>query len=236
MDARACEVMRGAYRGGARRGSGFARADAGGHTDPVRTLILVPLLLLACAERPEPVPGTAAVLLEAVPGPAPHESPAPKTLWRSTPTGWERGPQVIAVAPGGRALVTVDRQLMRDGVRLDEGVLPDLAVGPQGELAYTKGGPGQTDVWRIGPHGPQAVTRDGRSDRPVFLPDGELLWVSSADGGQVRWWSAAGPLSAPMARVPAFPAKTRVEAGRVVFHAGDGWFALDPGTGAVTAQ
>ena len=78
-------------------------------------------------------------------------------------------------------------------------------VGPDGRVAYTKS-PRRplTDVWQVAPGGvPTAVTTDGRSDRPVYLPDGHLLWVSSAGGGvgvasccmAVAWSAVAGRLS-----------------------------------------
>lgn len=108
-------------------------------------------------------------------------------------------------------------------------VVNDHVVSPPTVgLAYTRSvRPPVTDVWR----GERQITTDGRSDRPFELPDGTLLWISSA-GGQAHWvregraLTAAGP-------VPAFPAKTRYEGGRVVFDAGDAWWALDPRTGSV---
>ncbi|MCA9542264.1 MAG: hypothetical protein KC620_25380, partial [Myxococcales bacterium] len=91
-------------------------------------------------------------------------------------------------------------------------------------------------VWRVDADGkPRAVTSDGQSDRPFFLPDGRLLWVSSAGTGRAgfvldgRRLTANGP-------VPAFPDRTRFVDGQVEFDAGEGVFRLDLKTGAMVPR
>ncbi|MCB9539708.1 MAG: hypothetical protein H6704_26145 [Myxococcales bacterium] len=208
--------------------------------------LTVPLALLlaaavgGCAPSDPPAPvastaqpvrataGTAWVVPD--PGPPPHEAPPVSTLWRDR----RAVARVTAVAPGAAAWVEADGTLRVDGVAVDRDVLPDLTVAPDGRVAYTKS-PRRplTDVWQVAPGGvPTAVTTDGRSDRPVYLPDGHLLWVSSAGGGVAGFFDASGRLTnAPgdaFAPVPAFPDRTRVEDGRVVFDAGDGLYVFDP--------
>ena len=70
----------------------------------------------------------------------------------------------------------------------------------------------------------------GRSDRPVFLDDGTLLWISSAGTGRAGWIHDGVRLGGyPELPVPARPDRTRLEEGLVVFDAGDAEYALDPG-------
>lgn len=225
--------------------SGMARASS-------PTLLLALLLaatLIGCAppdESAPPVASTAQPVRDTAgaawvvpdPGPAPHEAPPVSTLWRDR----RAVARVTAVAPGAAAWVEADGTLRVDGVAVDRDVLPDLSVGPDGRVAYTKS-PRRphTDVWQVAPGGdPAPVTTDGRSDRPVFLPDGRLLWVSSAGGGVAGFFDASGRLTnlpgEPFAPVPAYPDRTRVEDGRVVFDAGDGLYDFDPASAKVTAR
>ncbi len=110
---------------------------------------------------------------------------------------------------------------------VNDHVVSQLSRGPRG-IAYTRSlAPPTTNVWLDR----RQLTTDGRSDRPFQLPDGTLLWISSA-GGQVHWvrdgvqLTASGP-------VPAFPAKTRFVEGKVVFDAGAALFRLDPKSGSI---
>ncbi len=224
--------------------SRMARAPA--ITVPLALLLAAVLAGCAAPDEPAPVASAAqpvratagAAWVVPDPGPPPHEAPPVSTLWRDR----RAVARVTAVAPGAVAWVEADGTLRVDGVAVDRDVLPDLVVAPDGRVAYTKS-PRRpfTDVWQVAPGGdPAPVTTDGRSDRPVFLPDGRLLWVSSAGGGVVGFFDASGRLTnqpgQPFAPVPAFPDRTRVEDGRVVFDAGDGLYVLDPASGKVTAR
>jgi len=182
---------------------------------------LLPLLLLACVEPAPPrvVPD---------PGPPPHEAPPAKTLWR----GDQPVARVLAATPDGAAHVDLEGRLhLRASVVADH-VLPQLSTGPRG-LAFTRSPrPPRTDVWLAG-RDVRPITTDGRSDRPFQLPDGTLLWISSA-GGQAHWVREGQPLTRG-GPVPAYPAKTRFEDGWIRFDTGDGWRRLDPETGVIKA-
>ena len=197
------------------------------------------LVLSACTPgEPEPwapvqaVPGTANQFLVRDPGPPPNdESPPLHTLYAGEGAAARPIARVIAVAPGGAAYVRPDRALVVGGHVVDTRVLPGLATAPDGGIAYTRGvSPPETDVFRVRPGGaPERVTADGRSERPFFLPDGTLLWTSSAGTGVVGWFREGRRLNSfPAARVPAFPERTRFEAGRVLFDAGEAWYSLNP--------
>lgn len=201
------------------------------------------VLALAACERAEgpagvppaqPVRGAAHLRVAPDPGPPPHEAPPVKTLWRRDVDGWRPVDRVLDVAPGGRAYVDREGRLVVDGRVVDRYVLPGLAVGPDGAVWYTRApAPPATDVWRVPPGGvPEPVTTDGRSGRPFVLPDGTALWISSAPDGVAGWVRDGRRLTRGLdVPVPAFPEKTRYEGGRVVFHAGDRWWALDPASG-----
>lgn len=210
----------------------------------VRVRLLLSLALAACtaaeptAPPPVAVPGAEHLRLEPEPGPPPHEAPPVKTLWRRDGERWLRAGRVLDVAAGGRAWVDAERRLVVDGQVRDGDVLPGLSVGADGTAYYARGAlPPETDVWRVGAEGaPVQVTRDGRSDRPFALPDGGLLWISSAPDGVAGWVRDGRKITRGLAvPVPAYPDKTRFEAGRVVYHAGDGWWSLDPMTGEAHA-
>ncbi len=183
----------------------------------MRSLAL-PLLLLACTADE--------ARLVRDPGPPPHEAPARHTLWKGDrPVG-----RVLGATADGRATIDLDRALKRDGRLLATDVLPPLVEGA-GVLAFVRSErPPETDVWVLRDGRPRRVTSDGRSDRPVVLADGALLWISST-GGRAAWWRDGRPLSGPDVPVPAHPERTRVEGDRVHFHDGAGWWSLDPRTG-----
>ncbi len=196
------------------------------------------LSLAACGDagKPpaEPVTGAAHLRLEADPGPTPPESPAPRTLWARAGDEWRRVDRVIGVAPGGRAWVDATRRLVVDGRPVAEGALPGLSVAADGTVYFARSTlPPDSDVWKVAPGGaPVAVTRDGRSDRPFALPDGSLLWISSAPDGVAGWVRDGRKLTRGLeVPVPARPERTRVESGVVVYDAGDGEWVLDPSTG-----
>lgn len=202
------------------------------------------LLAAGCAPDPrapvQAVPESRVHHLVRDPGPPPNdETPPVHTLYAGL--GAEARPvaRVVSVAPGGEAWVTPEGALVVGGRTVDTAVLPGLARAPDGTLAYTRSPrPPETDVYRLRTGGaPERVTHDGRSERPFLLPDGTLLWTSSAGAGRVGWFREGKRLNSfPEARVPAWPDRTRFEDGRVVFDAGDGLFALDPATGAVERQ
>jgi hypothetical protein len=110
---------------------------------------------------------------------------------------------------------------------VNDHVVSELSRGPRG-VVYTRSlKPPTTDIWLDA----KQLTTDGRSDRPFQLPDGTLLWISSA-GGQVHWVRDGVPLTTA-GPVPAFPAKTRFVEGRVVFDAGTARYRLDPKSGSI---
>ena len=168
------------------------------------------------------------------PGPPPHEAPPLGTLWIDR----RAVARVQAVAPGARAWVDAQGTLVVDGRAVADHVLPDLAAGPDGAIAFTRSPlPPLSDVWLLVPGAaPKAITADGHSDRPVVLPDGTLRWISSAGTGLVGWFGPAGRLTnapgAPFTPVPAFPAHTRVlPDGAVLYDAGEAWWIFDATTG-----
>ena len=202
---------------------------------------LAALLVMGCApdaQAPvEAVPASNVHHLVRDPGPPPNdETPPVHTLYAGL--GDEARPvaRVISVAPGGEAWVTPAGELVVGGRVVDTAVVPGLTRGADGTLAYTRAErPPVTDVYRLRPSGaPERVTHDGRSERPFLLPDGTLLWTSSAGTGRVGWFREGKRLNGfPEARVPAWPDRTRFVDGRVVFDAGDGLYTLDPATGVV---
>ncbi|MEZ4474858.1 MAG: hypothetical protein R3F60_29535 [bacterium] len=209
----------------------------------MRRLLPVLLLLAGCAEPPPgasvPVPGAEHLALVPDPGPPPLERPPVATLWARTPRGWQAEGQVQAVAPGDAARVDAEGRLWVGGALTADAVLPDLQVGLDGTLYFTRADARpDTDVWRLRRGGtPEPVTTDGRSDRPFPLPDGRLLWISGAGGvaGFVvdgrRLTNLAGRVDGAFIPVPAFPAETRFEDGRVTYDAGQARWWLDPTTG-----
>ncbi|MCB9549134.1 MAG: hypothetical protein H6706_25305 [Myxococcales bacterium] len=211
----------------------------------MRTTLLLGVLLCACAEPPPatsaPVPGAAHLALVPDPGPPPLERPPLATLWARTPAGWRAQGRVQAVAPGDAARVDDAGRLLVDGAVVAEAVLPDLQLAPDGTLYFTRADHRpDTDVWRLRRGGtPEPVTTDGRSDRPLPLPDGRLLWVSAAGGvagfmlDGVRLTNTQGGVGPDFIPVPAHPERSRVEGSRVVYDAGEGdWRWLDVDTGA----
>ncbi len=114
-------------------------------------------------------------------------------------------------------------------------VLPQLSMGPRGVAFARSQTPPATDVWLASGPKLTQITHDGRSDRAVQLGDGTLLWISSA-GGHVHWVREGRRLTGPEVPVPARASNTRVEGDRVVYDAGDGWWALDPVTGEATRR
>jgi hypothetical protein len=216
------------------------------------------------AQALRPVPGAEDhLVLVPEPGPPPHEAPRRSTLWqRATPAGadpaaslWRPAATVLDVARAGRARLVPDGRLLLDGapVQLDGAPLavhPPLAEAADGRLAFAAGLAPETDlyVWHPAADGAPARlerrTTDGQSDRPFWLPDGRLLWVSGAGGlaGFVlegeRLSNRGGAEVAPAARtpVPAAPRHTRAEGDTVRFDAGDGWYRLELSTGAVRPE
>jgi hypothetical protein len=170
-----------------------------------------------------------------------------RTLWRRDLEGWVATERVLDVAPGGGAYVDALGRLFIDTLGrlaagkapvddrpVDGDVIPGLSVGPDGTVYYARSPrPPETDVWKVAPGGqPQRVTSDGQSDRPVALPDGALLWISAAPDGVAGWVRDGRKITHGLAvPVPAFPRKTRLEGGRVVYDAGDAEWTLDPRTG-----
>jgi hypothetical protein len=196
------------------------------------------LLLAACSDAGKPpavpVTGASRLRLEADPGPPPAESPPPKTLWARDGDAWRRVDRVLGVAPGGRAWVDAARRLVVDGRPVADGALPGLSLASDGTVFFARSSmPPDSDVWKVAPGGtPVQVTRDGRSDRPFALPDGSLLWISSAPDGVAGWVRDGRKITRGLAiPVPAYPDRTRLEGGLVVYDAGDGEWALDPSTG-----
>lgn len=222
----------------------------------MRRSAAVAIFLAACTPDGAlaPEPGAPRAVLDAPgltlvrdPGPTPNdESPPIHTLYSKVGNETRAVARVLDVAQGGSLLVEADGTLRAGpgGPILDTNVRPGLSTAPDGRVAYVKSaGAAATDVFWVEPGGrPVRVTRDGRSERPFFLPDGRLLHTSSgsaADGdpqaGKVGWFEGGRRLNAfPAARVPAFPDRTRWDAARrrVVFDAGDGLYTLDPATGA----
>lgn len=202
--------------------------------------LFIAALLAACqAASPgdtpvRPVPGAETMYLVRDPGPPPHEAPPVDTLYVGQGTAARQVARVVSVAPGGRAFVDASRRLVVEGELVDTSVEPGLSVSSDGTVAYVKSDTRpETDVWLRRPgRAPQRLTHDGRSERPFFLPDGRLLWTSSAGTGRVGWFLEGKRLNTfPEARVPAFPERTTYAGGRVIFDAGDGLYTLDPETG-----
>ncbi|MCK6570702.1 hypothetical protein L6V77_06250 [Myxococcota bacterium] len=187
------------------------------------------------APAPATVPGAAHLTLVRDPGPTPNdETPPTHTLYAREGGTTRVVSRVWAVAPGGAARVEPGGALRIGDAVVDTNVRPGLATAPDGTVAYTRApSPPASDVWRIRPGGrPERVTTDGRSERPFYLPDGRLLYTSSAGTGRVGWFLEDRRLNSfPEARVPAFPDRTRFEGGRVIFDAGDALYALDVDTG-----
>lgn len=226
------------------------------HPPPALLRCALALSLTACAPA-DPTPAVAPVApstpatLRAVPdaprlrisrdpGLPPHEQPPRSSLWQLGDDGWQVRARVLAAAPGGRAWVDLERRLVVDGAPVLDGVWPELSMGPDGAIAFTRAThPPDRDVWRLDPGlPPRAVTADGVSDRPLFLPDGRLLWVSSAATGRATWVDANGPLElrtsdgAPLhLPPPAWSERTRVVGDRVHFDAGDSQWWFDPSRG-----
>ena len=205
-----------------------------GHTAHMRFIALL-LLLSACT--PEvPSAGEATHRLVPEPTRAHAESPPVSTLWTQGEQGWQAQGRVLAMAAGGRAIVDAERRLRVDARVVASGVLPDLRVGADEAVYFTQSErPPVSDIWRYADGALVQLTHDGRSDRPLPLPDGRLLWVSGAGGraGFVldgrRLTNGPGEAFVP---VPAHAAKTRFEAGRVLYDAGDAEWWLDLDTGA----
>lgn len=172
------------------------------------------------------------------PGPAPIHSPRVNTLWFKTPVGWQSVAKVIDVTPDGRAWVTSERELVVGGAVVDHSVLSGVVSGPHG-VAYAKSvNAPSSDVWRVVRGKPVRVTSDGRSDRPFFLPDGRMLWVSGTGGvaGFVlegRRLTNQGRYQVP---VPARPRGMRWADGAVEYDAGDGWWRLDVQSGKAVCR
>lgn len=186
-------------------------------------LLLLPLLV-ACAD-----PAPTRVVPD--PGPPPHEAPPTATLWR----GDQPVARVLAATPDGRARIDLQRRLYLDGHEVADHALPELSMGPRG-LAFTRSeAPPASDVWLAEGAKLRRVSQDGRSDRPVQLRDGTLLWIS-AEGGHAHWVREGRRLTGPEVPVPARAMRTRVERDRVVYDAGDAWWALDPVTGEATRR
>ena len=209
----------------------------------MRSALLV--LLAACApvDPPPatPVPAAAHLALVPDPGPPPLEAPPLSTVWQRVGGRWQAVDRVQAIAPGDRARVDAQGRLVIGGIVVAEHVLPDVTVGADGTIYFSRADlPPATDVWRVPPGGaPEAVTQDGQSDRPFPLPDGRLLWVSGAGGmagfvvdGQ-RLTNRRGEAFVP---VPAFADRTKWVDGRVIYDAGERLWWLDPTTGEAGAQ
>lgn len=127
-----------------------------------------------------------------------------RTLWRWTPQG---------VAP------------------LDDGVVPGIAVSPDGRrVAYAKGDMPELDVWEVELDGgaPRQVTSaDGPQHAPTYSADGRrLAWLEYRAGGPALV-SAEGPI---LPRVAVVPDGRRVPVWR------DGWVLLHGTAGTVAAR
>lgn len=193
----------------------------------------------ACAETestaapPTVARSTPALRVVRDPGPPPHEAPPRSTLWRNGPDGWQLEGRVRAVSPDGRARVDVNGVLMVDGQRVSDGVVAPLAVGPDGAVVFVRQPqPPERDLWRVTAGRVERLTHDGTSDRPVFTPDGRLLWIASVEG-RARWVLDGRPLSgsAATAPPPAFAEGLRWVGSRLHYDAGDRRWWLDPTTG-----
>lgn len=174
---------------------------------------------------------------EVLAGAGPHAPPA-QAVFAGDASGRALGRALDALPEHG-VWLRDDGALLAGETIVDTEVVAPLARSADGRIAYARAAdPPETDlwVWRPG-SAPVQRTHDGRSDRPFFLPDGSLLWISSAGGGNAAWVHEGRVVSRwPAAQVPARPKKTRVEAGpdgapRVVFDAGDAERAFDPRTG-----
>jgi hypothetical protein len=195
------------------------------------------LVLLIAACTPE-APSAPQATHRLVPEPtrAHAESPPVSTLWTQGEHGWQAQGRVLALAADGRAIVDADRRLFMGERVVAEGVLPDLRASADGAVYFTQAQrPPVSDIWRYADGALLQITHDGRSDRPFPLPDGRLLWVSG-EGGRAgfvldgrRLTNGPGEAFVP---VPAHAAKTRFEAGRVLYDAGDAqwWLDLESGT------
>lgn len=141
----------------------------------------------------------------------------------------------MAVAPGGRVVVSARRELLVDGtVRLTD-VLPDVRVQRGTVFASRSVQRPDSDIWRVDPDGTaHRLTHDGRSDRPFPLPDGRLLWVSGAGGmagfvlDGTRLTNRPGDAFVP---VPARHAPSRLRGEHFIYDAGDGEWSLNLRTG-----
>lgn len=223
---------------------------------------LAALLAVGCAPSDEPaerpalaaqssavraVPGADHLRRVAQPGPPPHEAWPPEVLWIREADQWRPGPLVLDVSLEGRAILSPDGRLTVGEQVVAEGVYPPLASDGQGALAFAAGDPPESDVYvlRAGDLKAERVTDDGQSDRPLWLPDGRLLWVSAATG-----WAGFvidgrrltnGP-EVPREQRSAVPARAdwthwQPQTQRVRFFDGEGFVLLDPQTGRVeTAQ
>lgn len=201
-------------------------------------------VIVACACAPAPDDDaidvkTTVARLEADPGPPPHEQPRRFTLWHDDGAGFAAAGRVIAASGDGRAQVDVAGVLRVEGQVVAADVQPPLVEDGRGRLAFARGVPPARDVWVVEAGVARAVTADGMSDRPFFLPDGSLLWVGSVDG-RARWVWEGVVLdgSAASAPPPAWPERTRWDAaaGAVVYDAGDGAWLLWPARSAAAPR
>jgi hypothetical protein len=189
----------------------------------------------------QPVRGSSEHLKVAEPGPPPLESPRRFVLWVREGAVWRPGARVLDVALAGRALLSPEGVLSIDGKTVAERAYPPLVEAADGRLAFAAGTPPESDVYVWAAGETTRRTTDTYSDRPTWLPDGSLLWVSGA-GGVVGFVHAGRRLTnlpghGPAERqpVPAYAARTEYDAelDAVRFHAGTGWFALDVASGQV---
>ncbi|MEZ4468750.1 MAG: hypothetical protein R3F43_31050 [bacterium] len=159
------------------------------------------------------------------------------TLWARTPRGWQAEGQVQAVAPGDAARVDAEGRLWVGGALTADAVLPDLQVGLDGTLYYPR---------RRAPRHRRLAAAAGRHARAghhrwpqrpaVPAPRWAAALISGAGGvaGFVdgrRLTNLAGRVDGAFIPVPAFPAETRFEDGRVTYDAGQARWWLDPTTG-----
>ena len=197
------------------------------------------LALLSCLVNPldEQLPLEPSLRRVADPGLPRHDEHLPvSTLFLGLGASARAVDRVVSVAPIGRAWVRPDATLVVDEVVVETDVLPGLSMRDDGSVAYARRGHDEakrdeTDIYlRSGDGRTRRVTTDGRSDRPVFLDDGTLLWISSAGTGRAGWIHDGVRLGGyPELPVPARPDRTRLEEGLVVFDAGDAEYALAPG-------
>lgn len=185
-------------------------------------------------------------LLVVEPGLPPLEAPRRSVLWTRSGAGWRPGARVLDVAWAGRVVLSPSGVLSLDGVAVATGVSPPLVEAPDGRLAFAAGEAPESDVFVLHPgaSAPVRLTTDTYSDRPTWLPDGDLLWVSGGSGvvGFVRagrrLTNLPGTPVSAWTPVPSDAARTAFDpdTGRVRFFGGAAWFSLDVDTGAVHAE